>query len=207
MEEKTIIEKIELSDFDKVLNIEGNYGGNQDWFLEYGKSEYLKNKGCGIIAAANAISYMAITNNKYKIFTDYDNSIKNYLDLAFELQTYIKASPLGVFTVWQMNRGVKKFSKNKGVRLLPMKNIWKWTVENSYQYIKSGLIYGAPVLMLTWNSEIKSLANHWVCITGIKKYEDGNIFIRVSNKGKMEVYNFVDWFYTPSLYKGLIYYQ
>ncbi|NMB09788.1 MAG: hypothetical protein GX982_03745 [Tissierellia bacterium] len=207
MKEKNIIEEINLDNFDDIMNIEGNYGGSQEWFLEFGDSKYLRDKGCGIIAATNTISYMANTKDKYKLFTDYNKSIKSYLNLAFELQQYIKATPLGVFTIWQMNRGIKKFSKTKGIRLLPMKNIWKWTVENSYQYIKSGLIYGSPVLMLTWNSKIKSLANHWVSITGIKKYENGEIYIKVSNRGRVEEYNFKDWFYTPSLYKGLIYYQ
>lgn len=207
MKEKNIIEEINLDNFDDIMNIEGNYGGSQEWFLEFGDSKYLRDKGCGIIAATNTISYMANTKDKYKLFTDYNKSIKSYLNLAFELQQYIKATPLGVFTIWQMNRGIKKFSKTKGIRLLPMKNIWKWTVENSYQYIKSGLIYGSPVLMLTWNSKIKSLANHWVSITGIKKYENGEIYIKVSNRGRVEEYNFKDWFYTSSLYKGLIYYQ
>ena len=52
--------RYELQDVDKILSIEGFFGGDQQWFEDVLHSNYLTKKGCSVIAK---FSYL---HSKYK---------------------------------------------------------------------------------------------------------------------------------------------
>ena len=71
-------------------------------------------------------------------------------------------------------------------------------------FIKNALINDYPLMMLTWNTKINHLKNHWVTITGYYKDENGNNYIKTSNWGRQETFNLDRWLDGKSIYKGLI---
>ncbi|WP_100065188.1 hypothetical protein [Miniphocaeibacter massiliensis] len=203
-----IIEKHELKDFEQILQFNGSsIGGNEKWFNEYNKSHYLAEKGSGLIAAANMLIYISKVNKEYNMLFDKELNYENYMEFATYLQKCIRVTPLGIFTVYQMNRGIRKFTNIKGKKMHLMKNYWKWNSESAFEYIKSGLFSNNPVLMMTWNSKIEELKNRWVCITEIRRYDNGKLEVTVLNYGEKRIYDLNEWINSKSLYKGLIYYK
>ncbi|MDO5754936.1 MAG: hypothetical protein Q4P28_01695 [Tissierellia bacterium] len=194
-----------LKSFDEVMNIEGAYGGDQLWLKKYRNSSYYYRTGCGIIAATNILLYHSLTREDFNLFQG-PLTMESYTDFAYEVGKVLKPTPIGVFTAFHMNHGVKQFTKNHDHLLLPMKNDWPWAIHNVLEYIIAGLVYDSPVMIMSWMSPKKDLRYHWLIITEIEIHDDGRIDMICSNWGKKVKYDFKKWFYSKSLYQTILYY-
>lgn len=186
----------------EILTIDGSFGGNQEWFLET-NSPYLRRVGCGVIAATNLLIYTSIIRD-LDLFEKELNK-ENYLEFSLKVARALKPTPIGIPYAFQMNHGVKKFSRDRGITILPMRNSWTWSYESCIEYIVSAFIYNSPVLLLTWRSVNENFSYHWVMATKLER-EDGKDLITVSSWGREYTIDFREFYDHFSLYKAIIFY-
>lgn len=185
------IKIFELKDIDRLIYFEEYISKNFEEIYENRRYDRL-------IMGINLFFYM-----ENKDIEEKDNQI----DLFKIINGNYKKNSFKIISIFQMNNFIKKISFNFDSGLLPMKNIWKWSVENVYEYIKSGLLYNSPILIVNWNTKIKQFKDRWGYIVHMEKTENDDIFIMILKKGKKEIYNLEEWVNMRSMYKGIIYYQ
>ena len=93
--------RYELKDVDKILNIEGFYGGDQQWFEDILHSKYLTKKACSVIAFTNFLIYIANTKKEYaklvpENFIGSPINKTDYIKFADKLSTFVKPKIYGV---------------------------------------------------------------------------------------------------------------
>ena len=202
--------RYELKDVDEILNIEGFFGGDQQWFEDILNSNYLTKKGCSVIAMTNYFIYIANTKREYAKLVPENLLGKRitkteYIKFADMLSTFLKPKIYGVPFLFPMNNGIRKYAKKNGMSLVAQNYNFTWKIRNIVTYIIGAIANGYPVLMLTLNHKNPDVKFHWVTITSI--YYDDSWKIECSNWGTKRVYDLEKWFKEKSLYKGLIYYQ
>lgn len=194
-----IIEEKYLKNYREFVNIDNdNYGGKQKWLYEEGKlTKYQADRSCGLIAAVNTMIYMY---GKNKLMEKED-----YINHVLSLHKYLKPRIYGLPTVSVMVKGLNKYAENINL------NLAHFILENpssklrTIEYIKEGLEKNSPIMMLTWNSNIKNLRFHWVTITGYFLTELGESYIVTSNWGRKEIFSLDKWFDEKVFYKALLY--
>lgn len=184
------------------------YGGRQEWlYKKGGLTQWTANRACGLAALGNVSLYLSRTRPDCKNLYPFANATEeNFTEVMLRIHQYLKPTPVGIIHIGQLSRGFLRYAKNTGVHLYDNKADWRWTRENVSEYIKGGLIYGSPVLMLTWNTRVRELRNHWVVITGIRA-GDNEIRIVTSNWGYKKEYSLDEWIHAYSLYRGLNYFS
>lgn len=188
----------------KAFQIENDYGGKQQWLLEKEiTTKFWSDRSCGVAAAANIMTY---AGSEFKELKDlyYGNSKEDYIELMKELYKFIKPGIFGIPTLGKMSKGLKEFTKSKGIDLLPCTRTWHFDVKDGSRFIRGGLALGMPVLLLTWNYSDKELKNHWVTVTGWDVVY-GQEFMTVSNWGKKKTYSYDEWASERSFLKGALY--
>lgn len=183
------------------------HGGRQSWLYEKGRlSKWTANRSCGLAALANVSLYLSRSREDCRHLYPYEQADEeNFTEVMRQIHRYLKPTPAGVFHIGMLSKGFRRYAAHAGVHLHENKANWRWTRENVSEYIKGGLLYDSPVLMLTWNTRVRELQNHWVIITGIEA-DNGNIRIVTSNWGYKRVYSLDDWMNAYSLYRGLNYF-
>lgn len=206
---ENIIEEVYLSnheDFVKINNL--YYGGLQKWlYMENLKSKFWADRSCGVTAAANALIHMGMYRKGLESIYRYPGlSRVEFTRFMVEIYEYVKPSIVGIPSLEKMSKGLKSFAKDKGVILdsktLPMPK----DINSTINFIKEGLAIDSPVLMLTWNSNIKNLQYHWVTITGLIKDTNHKNYVITSNWGDKEIFSLDRWLKEKNLHKGLIYF-
>lgn len=200
MSKDIIDEEIYLKDYKKFIEIDKKYyGGNQSWLREKGYfSKFKADRSCGLIAATNTILYMLENNEKL--------DKEEYMDFVFNLSKFIKPRIYGIATIPIMVKGLNSYVKSINFNINPFLLINPSNKLRLVEYIKEALEKDSPIMMLTWNSEIRNLKYHWVTITGYNKTKDGKHYVIASNWGKRQVFNLDDWFDENLFYKGLVYF-
>ncbi|MBN2259812.1 MAG: hypothetical protein JW702_04680 [Clostridiales bacterium] len=183
------------------------YGGYQGWLTDEGVTSFYANRSCGVTAASNMMQYMSEhvsgkldlytqpTMYKYD-FSAYQKDVYNYLDPAI----------WGIPGIDTMISRVKAFAVSEGVDLDEVTSSATWNETNVRNYIASGLNSESPVLLITWDSEISDLENHWVTVT--KLYGSyGDTTMVTSNWAEKVEYDFSLWVSAGSMYCGVIYFE
>lgn len=184
------------------------YGGNQGWLNDFMyTSKFWADRSCGVVAAANLASYKSKELNLSSLYSYESRNKEDYTKHIYDLYKFINPAFYGVPTINNMVRGLVKFGESRAIRFEPIYFKRKWSLENIINYIESGLRENNPVLLLTWNTPLRDLRNHWVTITGLIRTRDGKCYMVTSNWGRMEIYSLDDWLNHSSLYKGLIYFR
>lgn len=204
-----IIEEVYILDYDKFIMIDNlYYGGHQDWLSTQNLStKFWADRSCGVVAAANVAYHMSYSRNLSELYKYPSKSIKDFSNHINDIYKFINPAYYGVPTLGEMSRGFRKFAYSRGVIVKPSKIDLIWSLSNVVSYIKRGLSENNPVMMLTWNTRIKHLKNHWVTITGYIQTKSNKHYIVTSNWGSMEVFSLDDWFKDYSIYKGVIYFN
>lgn len=204
-----IVEEVYIRDYENFSIVDNSYyGGNQAWLSDsMFTTKFWADRSCGVVAGANIASYKSKESNLPSLYPYKSRSKKDFTKHIYDLYKFINPAFYGVPTINNMVKGFVKYGKSRGLVFKPMYFKGKWNLENIIIYIKSGLRENNPVLLLTWNTPLRGLRNHWVTITGLIRTKDGRTHIITSNWGKMETYSLDDWFNNPSLYKGLIYFR
>ncbi|MDR1766720.1 MAG: hypothetical protein LBR77_11780 [Lachnospiraceae bacterium] len=71
----------------------------------------------------------------------------------------------GVPSAFWFGALLRKYARQRGVDLRPVRRRGRWGPDNVRSYIMEGLGKNRPVLLLTWNSPIKEMRYHWVTVT------------------------------------------
>lgn len=194
-------------DESKLLVAPSWYGGRQAWLSEKGQlSKWTSNRACGLAALANVSLYLSRTRPDCVSLYPYETADEeNFTEVMRRIHRFLKPTPAGIFHLGMLSKGFLKYARHNGVILHENQASWGWSRENVSEYIKSGLLYGSPVLLLTWNTRVRELRNHWVVITGIEA-ENGQIRIVTSNWGYKKIYSLDEWIKAYSLYRGLNYF-
>lgn len=204
LDKTEIIEEIRLKEFDQVGLI-GNkyYGGDQEWLSKYNyKSKFWSDRSCGITAAANTMLYITRKNGEEKIsITDAE-----YSQLMLHIYDYIKPSIWGIPTVGKLAKGLRRFSSRNGFEVTVHKYRDGWDDDKVWSYLRKAIMEDFPVLMITWNTKIRNLKNHWVTVTGLVRTKSGKRYIITSNWGRRELFDLGQWVNEFSLNKGLVYF-
>ncbi len=194
---------------DEFMKISPNwYGGRQSWLSEYGQiKKPLADRSCGLAALANVCLYLSRTKIGYDaLFPHPVPDQETFTMVMLDIMQFVKPTIAGIVSLGMIGRGLQNYAKSKGVSLHLNNANWRWTQANVEQYIKSGMVYQSPVLLITWNTKIPDLNNHWVTITGIRKEDNGETTIITSNWGYKREYSLTEWVNRFSLYRGLYYF-
>lgn len=204
-----IIEDFYIKGYESFSLVENKYyGGNQEWLNSHNfTTKFWADRACGVVAAANILAYKADNLNIYSLYPYKTRCKEDFTKHINDVYMFINPALYGVPTVGNMTKGFLRFGEARGVKFEPVYFKDKWTLENIANYIKAGLRENNPIMLLTWNTQIKELRNHWVTITRFYRTRDGMSYILTSNWGRMKTYSLDKWFYKYSLYKGVIYFK
>ena len=190
-----------------------NYGGDQTWFSNIMFQPGKDATGCGPVAAANILTYLAMincgalypgannmTDEDFIKFTDelYKNYVKQILS-PFSLQVDSPSGTSYIGGVWDMStleKGVIKYASERGINLEAhrLENGGYLGAEYAGGFIRDGLSQGSPVTMLmrfngyaadNVNNGVGDMDMHFVTITGIFETET-TTQVRNPLTGKME---------------------
>lgn len=175
----------------KFFTIQGHYGVWQAWMR---KSSYVIQRSCGLAALLNVLIYEQVLSVKTI------DQARFYLE---ELSTPILPRPWGIVRFSTLYQLFNRISPKK-YRLVRLKG--PFSLEKMAGFIQEGLGKNHPLLLLTFNHKSPSFHNHWVTITGIKKDKDDYTLV-TSNWGQRRLYSLKDYLESPSLYRGLGYFE
>lgn len=184
------------------------YGGWQKWLLDEGKTKEEKNRSCGVTAAANVLYYMSkyasgksnLYNQKGITKPEFSKFQSNLYDNGLE------PSLIGILDGGQLISGVYKWASLRKVSLTAVTLDAEFTPQNLLTHMVQGLASDCPVLLVTWNSSIPDLVNHWVTIT--RMYTTGSsIKMVASTWGEQREYDFTVWANDSSIYKEVLYFK
>lgn len=131
---------------------------------------------------------------------------ENFVDQALLLYKFIHPRVYGIPTLGVMIKGLNQYARSKKIKIVTYPLVKPRHILETVAYIKKGLSQDAPIMMLTWNTQIPHLKYHWVTITGYYMGVDGNHYVVISNYGKKEIININQWVKEKSIYKGLLYF-
>lgn len=212
-----MIYSLKNADFIRITDENaGFFGGAQGWLAD----KFSQNGGCGVVAAANILAYLALSDEKYsalypqKTFTKSD-----FTAFMTELCGYVKirnffGKPLGVWGKRRFERGAARYAKSRGVELSAVSFTRK---TSAAEYIKSALLENRPVAMLIGlNGRLKKVRceypsggaffgnfeRHWVTITEL--IEDGEkITLKASSWGAGAYIDLSDFIKGEKIYCAL----
>ncbi len=151
----------------------------------------------GNLQVFTLLYYLYIKFDKYKyLFEEEDKAIADFKNI-FNKKAYC---------ILQMTHRIRTFSTKEGRTLHYMKNSWKWNEESVYDYVRGGLYYNYPCLMVTWNHEDIFIKRNWNLIVRISK-EESRIVAELYNGKVFFKINLSTWIKSDSLYKGIAYFQ
>lgn len=192
------------------------FGGAQGWFAD----KFSQNGGCGVVAAANILAYLALSDEKYSaLYPQKTFTKRDFTSFMSEICEYVKirrffGKPLGVWGKRRFERGVLRYAKSRGIELSAVSFTRK---TSAAEYIKSALRENRPVAMLIGlNGRLKkvrceypsggaffgSFERHWVTITELIK--DGEkITLKASSWGASAYINLNDFLEGEKIYRAL----
>lgn len=166
------------------------YGGDQSWFLE----QSLRDRGCGIVCAANIHHHMAHHFDGCENLYYYDNGKSDFLQHMYDVSSHLKVTPMGIYSSGILKNGFLSFARSRGVNLSPVVYNGNFNKERFRDFIISGLVRNLPVAYLQYYNFKEAKYNwHWMTITAYYENENGS-FVVVSTWGERRVINFDDLF-------------
>ncbi len=212
---------LENPDFVKISDGNSSYfGGTQSWF----EKKFFANGGCGVVAAANLLAYLALSEEKYKaLYPKKTLEKSDFTEFMCEIGKFVRirsffGKPLGVWGKGRFEKGVLSYAKSRGVSLSAIPFCGRMNFKNAADYIKNALSENLPVAMLiglnkrlksvkyeypNGNARFHSFERHWVTITELSE-EDGRITLRVSSWGASAYIDLKDFVDGEKLYSALI---
>lgn len=215
-------------DFVKIIDGKNAYyGGDQAWYgwpNDDEKTNIAINGGCGTVASANLVAYLASHYEKYKKLYSYSDfskeNYKKHMEDMFEYVTpkHINGLSLGVWPISVVVDGVEKFASDRGVELKAKLSHKIFNLENITKYIKEGLENDSPVAMLIGTNVLNNvtitnfdgsswtqdMSLHWVTITELK-IKNKTTKVKVSTWGGWAELDLAEYL-EEWIYEGIIYF-
>lgn len=199
-------EVVQLTNESNFVNVANRYyGGNQSWFSE----EKLKNKGCGIVAAANIANHLSkYVSGCDSLYRYKDLSKSSFLNHMYDVEKYLSPTIIGIPSLSYFEDGFESFAKSRGVNVSAYWSDNKVTKDSFANYIKSGLRRDCPVAYLQyWNSNQSDFDWHWMTITKyFRNTTNGDRYIAVSTWGERHSLNF-NALWDGNLACGVLYFK
>ncbi len=157
------------------FNIDGSYGGNQDWFPTF----MMRIGGCGAETACDSCMYFAIHRGLHGIAPENAASLsrEEYVDFAYEMKPYLSPRMSGIDRLDIYIDGFSQYLRDKGESRLTMTGLsgdepWEAAKEAVIHQIRQG--YPIPALVLNHrNKKLKDYVWHWFLINGFDDSDDG----------------------------------
>ena len=186
------------------------YGGWQNWLEDEGVSEFFADKACGLTAAANAFCYMSDNvSGKAALYTPtntFRSSFSNYQKALYDVG--FAPGVDGISSLIEMRDNVLTWANLVNVSLTCNSSSNGWTYSQFLSHICAGLRNESPVLLMTWDSPVGGLENHWVTITRMHDPGDNSgLRMTVSNWHNKKEYNFDAWYQGGSTRRATIYFE
>ena len=223
---------ITLKQSDDFVGITENgrkyYGGDQNWYYwkeDKNKGEIAAYSGCGSVAAANVLAYLAENHDKYRDLKTYETLQKSdYLEFMKRIYEYIQpvqifGKSFGLGSPYLMKRKLRKFAfaHNINLSVNDTKKFRKFT--HSVDFISTALKQDLPVMMLIGhngkNMEVYyedghvtrgEFMYHWITITELIVDNDAEeAIIRCSTWGRSAYISLKDFMKFEPLCRGLLY--
>lgn len=175
-----------------------SYGGAQVWWSTRTKKSTGDSYGCGVIAAANLVIYLASHFSQYRGLVDAEGlspTLADYMRIADELwghikpysgfslqhiyeqgrNPYLEKLPGGCgVSVGKLKRGLSSFGDVRGIQLeFTSMNAFRKNKEEAVNFIKANLLKNQPVMLLSLKNGLKKYEFHWVTITELLENEEG----------------------------------
>jgi hypothetical protein len=164
-----------------------HYGGNQNWFYP---NQIGVQGGCGVIAAANILAYLALTSPHLRDLYGYAlEPIKKNDFLKHMGDVYPFVTPrrvmkpfagrtmrngkripitLGVMTLREFARGVRAFGRDRGVTLDSYRITGTCNPKKATTFVKEGLLNNSPIALLNYaNTSLAAVP--YMTYKGIRK--------------------------------------
>lgn len=198
----------------ELLTITGNgrtwRGANQEWYAE----DWQRKAGCGPTTASLLVSYLAQTRPGCKdLYPSGSWEKDDFVGLMDQVWRYVTPGRHGVNRTHIFTKGLREFSKAKGVTLslrelsIPRFKIARPTVDQCAAFIRAGLEAECPVAWLNLhNGGIKGLDSwHWVSIIALEAHSDGPLLCTYLDSGRERTADFRLWFQATKAGGGLVY--
>ncbi len=170
-----------------------SYGGNQDWFEEFGRDRYSALRACGIIALLNQFASLGMAYPEAQKLWPEEGLPENksdYIQWAYTLRPYIWPGPFGLPRGSVVRRASMAYAADRGVNLAWKQISGRPSQEEEIRFIRSGLKAHVPVSHLVWRSGYEDLTWHWIVITGLVRDPENcvNVTAEMKEKYKGELY-------------------
>ena len=188
---------LEIDDFVAIHKDDITYfGGYQDWFAQ----KSMRNTGCGTVAAANILTYMAMSGPWFSDLYPYDLDHVTKIDFynfMNDIAEYVTPAKWGVLPPVFIN-GVIDYASDKGIVLETHMITSNSSLAEVTDFIRVALTGNHPVAFLDYlnpitvngiNSETNKPYTddndlHWVTITGMTVNRNtGDITLEISTWG------------------------
>jgi hypothetical protein len=171
------------------------YGGNQEWLSE----ETQQDRGCGVVASANILAYMAMKDPELSTLYGYNSlSKKNYTNFMGNVNDYVYAISTGV-GAYDFVKDTKSYAKDKGIKLSYEEINMNSGFGNVVDFITEAIQNDHPVAFLDYFDTINYTETdsttgdyyaHWVVITGIlENRTTGDVTLEISSWGEKLIVN------------------
>ena len=181
-----------------------SYGGNQDWWPN-GSTQ--RHYGCGTVAAANILAYLALTHSNLRRLFDYGQNVTQNQFTKYMSEVYQYVHPN--YFLWIPGKEAKNdvwcqevlaFAKSRGV-VLKVHAGQTFGSDKSSEFvqllnaIKAGLNDGCPVAILDiMNPGYSIYSFHWLTITRMDYSSLDDVSIVVSTWGTRKGVDLNDYF-------------
>ncbi len=166
-----------------------SYGGKQAWYRKKGQ----RLRGCGPVAAANILCYMAGSQEKYRpLYPSGAPAQAHFLVLMEEM--YAAVSPAfigGAFSRKRFARRIIAWARRRGVPLeARFAGPRTHSCEEALEAVCQGLEKDKPVAALNLKLRYPVMPGgenfgwHWVTVTGVKRGPDGRAQLEASSWGR-----------------------
>jgi len=173
------------------FNIEGSYGGNQNWFLD----PMMKLGGCAAVASCDLCIYLKIFRGIQYLYPFNINSLRreDYIKFSKIMKPYLHPRIKGIDTLELYIDGFKSYLynlKDKKIKMEPFSG--ESSVYDGEKIVISQIEKEIPIpflLLKHKNKKLNELIWHWFLIVGYEKTDD-DLLVKVATYGK---YNWISF--------------
>lgn len=166
------------------FQIEGAYGGNQDWL----KDPMMKLGGCAALTVCDTSIYMALHQNKKHLYPfDLEQLDKKaYIQFSKKMKPYLTPRFRGIDRLEIYLEGIEQYLKDAGEKDLKATGFsGESKVEDAIKVVKKQLDMEIPIPFLLLKHKKNSLdffTWHWFLLVGYEEYEE-EMMVKVATYG------------------------
>lgn len=166
------------------FQIEGAYGGNQDWF----RDPMMKMGGCAAATACDTSIYMALHCNNENLYPfDIQKLDKEaYIQFAKKMKPYLKPRLRGIDTLELYIEGIQEYLSDVEENDFEISGLsGKKQIADANKAVKNQIDKNIPIPYLLLRHKSKSLnffTWHWFLVVGYEEYEE-ELMVKVATYG------------------------